>query len=410
MVTPVKPSLNENIGRLVNSKTGATVEHDYSRPIGLDAGAPIVFEYDLSEISRQPVLPPFVNTSEMGMWRYAPLLPVIGVSESYADDVGQTPILLHEPLSEQLGVELYLKNEAANPSGSFKDRGLAVGVALGIACGAKRFCLPTQGNAGVACAMFSARAGIESALVYMPTGHKGTIYHRSAATYGAEVRFFGANIAETGRKMRADLEAELAAGEYVDISTFFEPGRLEGKKTMGLEIAESFGGDDLPHHILYPTGGGTGLVGIWKAFTELRGLGVLREKHQLPRMIAVQSQACAPVVRSFEQGLFAVEPVVSQGTCADGLDVPGAIMGHQILRVLRESDGHAHAVSEAAIVDQFRMLGRQGVSASFEGAATLAALVDLIKSGHIKKNERVLSLITAGAMVSLAGPGARALR
>lgn len=393
---------NENIAGLSSAKTGERIRFDPSRPIGLHEGMPLTFEYDLGQISRQPILPPYVNGLEPGIWRYAPLLPVHGVPESYADDVGQTPTVLHETLSAALGVEVFLKNEGQNPSGSFKDRGLALGIALGVACGAERFCLPTQGNAGVSAAMFSARAGIAPALVYMPAQHQSKSYHRAAVSYGAEVRFFGENIAAAGKQMRAELCDELADGRFVDISTFFEPGRLEGKKTMGFEIVEAFGPSQLPSHIVYPTGGGTGLVGIWKAFQELRGLGVIGPEHALPQMIAVQSEQCAPVVRAFEAGHEAVTPVVSRGTCADGLDVPAAIMGPAILKTLRDSGGHAVAVSEAAIVDAFGALGRAGVSASYEGAATLAALRQLRADGRIQGGARALLLITASAWVTLA--------
>jgi threonine synthase len=201
------------------------------------------------------------------------------------------------------------------------------------------------------------------------------------------------------REAHAD---ELASGQLVDMSTFFEPGRLEGKKTMGFEIVEAFGPEKLPDWIIYPTGGGTGLVGIWKAFQELITLGRLDPtEHHLPRMVAVQSENCAPVIEAFHRGLDHVEPVESEGTVADGLDVPGAIMGHGILATIRESGGTAVAVSEAAILDAFRVLGRNGVSASYEGAATLAALRKLRADGLIAVGSRVLLLLTANHFVSL---------
>ena len=199
-----------------------------------------------------------------------------------------------------------------------------------------------------------------------------------------------------------DVADELASGAYVDLSTFFEPGRLEGKKTMGLEIFDHCGADGLPEWILYPTGGGTGLVGIWKAFEELAGMGLLDlERHRLPRMVAVQSAACAPVVRSFERGLEEVEPVESEGTVADGLDVPGAIMGHGILDTIRSSGGTAVAVEEDEIVDSFHDSGRQGLALSLEGAAVVASLRRLCTSGVIEGGSRVLLLLTASHLVSL---------
>jgi len=191
------------------------------------------------------------------------------------------------------------------------------------------------------------------------------------------------------REAHAD---ELASGQLVDMSTFFEPGRLEGKKTLGFEIVEAFGPEKLPDWIIYPTGGGTGLVGIWKAFQELIALGRLDStEHRLPRMVAVQSENCAPVVEAFHSGLDHVQTVESQGTIAEGLDVPGAIMGHGILATIRESGGTAVAVPERAILDTFR-----------EGAATLAALRKLRVEGVIPVGSRVLLLLTANHFVSLA--------
>jgi len=202
--------------------------------------------------------------------------------------------------------------------------------------------------------------------------------------------------------MRSDVAEELASGAYVDMSTFFEPGRLEGKKTMGLEIFHELGADGLPEWILYPTGGGTGLVGIWKAFSELIGLGLLDPaRHRLPRMVSVQGANCAPVVESFDAGLDAVRPVTSHGTVADGLDVPGAIMGHGILRAIRSSNGTAVAVGEDEILTQFERCGAIGVAASFESAAVVAALHRMRSDGAIRDGERVLLLLTAGHLIPL---------
>ena len=254
----------------------------------------------------------------------------------------------------------------------------------------------------MAACLFSRRLDLPACVVYMPEAWRGSIYHRSCVHFGGDVRFAGANIGAAGKAMRVDLAGELASGEAVDLSTFFEPGRLEGKKTMGLEIAETFSGGALPEWIVYPTGGGTGLVGIWKALRELVAIGTIdAARTALPRMVAVQSECCAPVVRSFERGLAEVEPVVSQGTIADGLDVPGAIMGHGMLAVLRESGGTAVAVSEAAIADAFVRCGALGVATSYEGAATLAAVHELRARGEIRHGARVLLLLTASQLVAL---------
>ncbi len=399
--------LNPDLAKVVCSVTGSETDvRNLIRPLGLcsccpQPGKPLVAVYELDAI-RERLGEKGWGTGP-GLWRYGALLPVLGVPWRYAPDVGLTRAVRHEALGQENGVSLYLKNEATNPSGSFKDRGLAVGIVLGVACGAQRFCLPTQGNAGVAASLFSTRLRLPGCLVYMPETYRGTVYHREAELFGAEVRFAGANIAASGVTMRQNHAMELASGELVDMSTFFEPGRLEGKKTMGFEIVEAFGPDKLPDWIFYPTGGGTGLVGIWKAFQELIALGRLEATtHPLPRMVAVQSENCAPVVEAFDRGLDHVEAVESKGTIADGLDVPGAIMGHGILQTIRDSGGTAVSVGETAILEAFQLLGRHGVGASYESAATLAALRKARAEGVIPEGSRVLLLLTATHFVSLA--------
>jgi threonine synthase len=390
-------AIQPNVRRLIDSLTGEPIDaKGFERPIGLSprSGKPVIVEYDLDRVRASALV-----AEAPGLERYAALLPVGGFPPGYVSDVGRTPIVRSERFSDELGVAVDLKNEGGNPTGSFKDRGLAIGVALGVACGARRFCLPTQGNAGVSAAFFSARLGIAPALVFMPASYEHGVYHLACEAFGAEVRFFGANIAAAGKKMREEFAGELARGELVDLSTFYEPGRLEGKKTMGLEIWEHYG-EDLPEWILYPTGGGTGLVGIWKAFAELRAFG--RELGPLPKMVAVQSDRCAPVVRSFERGLDAVEPVESRGTIADGLDVPGAIMGHRMLAVLRESRGSALAVTEDSIRRAFADYGAAGVHAGYESAALLAALRSLVSSGAVARGSRVLLINTSSAAIALA--------
>ncbi len=335
-----------------------------------------------------------------GLGRFESRLPVQGLSPRYADDVGDTAVLEDERLSAESGARVFLKGEGQNPSGSFKDRGLAVGVALAHVLGATRVALPTQGNAGIAAALYSARLGMQGALLYMPEGYQENYYHRAARHFGAEVRFFGPNIAAAGKQMRQDLVEDLAQKSVVNLSTFFEPGRLEGKKTLGLEIAQSFA-PDLPDAIIYPTGGGTGLVGIWKALQELQQDGLVSA--DLPKMFAVQSDNCCPLVRSWEAGLDAVKPLESRGTVADGLDVPAAIMGHRMIQLLRGSGGGAVAVSDREIIEVHDRLGRLGVCASYEAAATAAALRVLRATDAIPAGARVLLLATASQHVSLGG-------
>lgn len=396
------PRVNPKIKRLVCSKSGRPVsDGGFARPIGLcrccpPPGKPVIVEYDLTSVSLDR------PDHRRGMWSFADLLPTLPLPPSYAADVGVTPTIEIETWSRELGLTVLAKHEGSNPSGSFKDRGLAAGIAFGRACGAERFCLPTQGNAGVAAALFSSRLGLPGCLVYMPEGYQDGLYHREARYFGADVRFFGPNIAAAGKKMRDDLAEELASGAYVDLSTFFEPGRLEGKKTMGIEIFFDLGAKGLPGWILYPTGGGTGLVGIWKAFRELSELGLINPAvDPLPRMVAVQSAACAPVVESFQAERDDVAPVESRGTVADGLDVPGAIMGHGILKTIRESRGTAVAVTENEILAAFAACGAAGVAASFESAAVFAALCRLRGNHTIGEGERVLLLLTAGHLIAL---------
>jgi threonine synthase len=402
----VTPRINPTVTAITCSKTGRAVAlNGFRSPFGLCSccpapGKPLLVQYDRDRVTAAWAAH---GARSPGLFRFAAGVPVVDLPADYAVDVGGTPVLRHERLSDELEVDVFIKNESGNPSGSFKDRGLAMGIALGAACGARRFCLPTQGNAGVAAALFSARLGLPSALVYMPDGYQGSIYHQACAHFGGEVHFAGQNIAAAGKHMREVLKAELATGEYVDMSTFFEPGRLEGKKTMGFELAEAFAGERLPDALFYPTGGGTGLVGIWKALNELRAWGLADPAHtQLPRLIAVQSANCAPVVSAFEAGAEEVTPVVSKGTLADGLDVPGAIMGHAMLAALRDSGGFAVAVSESAIQQAFVDLGRNGLGAGYESAATLAALREARRVGAVARGARVLLLLTGSHLIPLA--------
>ncbi|MBT6207079.1 MAG: pyridoxal-phosphate dependent enzyme, partial [Francisellaceae bacterium] len=242
-------TLNPNLLEFYCSVSQKTLSlNDLHSPIGLCScckkpGYPLLARYDLEKFKRNKIS---YRLNAPGMLRYSPILPVAGIPQDYICDVGDSKIYSHERLSSELGVELSWKCEASNPSGSFKDRGLAIGIILGVSLGAKRFCLPTQGNAGIAAALFSSRLGLEPALIYMPEGHRNSRYHHAARAFGATIKFYGNNIKAAGSKMRSDLASVLEDGSYVDLSTFFEPGRLEGKKTLGYEIVDHFGPTNLP--------------------------------------------------------------------------------------------------------------------------------------------------------------------
>jgi threonine synthase len=283
-----------------------------------------------------------------------------------------------------------IKDESGNPTGSFKVRGLAVAVSKAIELGTREFVIPTAGNAGGALAAYAARTGT-AAYVYMPTD--------APQANQLEVRAFGGKlvlveglISDAGRRAAVDA----AKHGWFDMSTFREPYRLEGKKTMGLELAEACRGD-LPDVIVYPTGGGTGLVGMCKAFEELEALGWLNAKR--PRMVSVQAAGCAPVVRAIEKGSQRIEPWEHATTDAAGLRVPSPFADRLILRAIRQSNGTAIAVSEQEIVSaQAEMASLEGVLAAPEGAATWAALKHLAARGWAKPEERVVLFNTGSGL------------
>jgi threonine synthase len=360
-------------------------------------GRPIVARYDLERIRAEVDRDALVRR-EPTMWRYRELLPPKDDANVVTLGEGMTPLLPAPRLGARFGLSrMLIKDEGQLPTGSFKSRGQSACISMAKELGQTAVVVPTAGNAGGAMSAYAARAGME-AHVFMPRDTP-EVNRREAVLCGANVHLVDGLIDDCGRIARE----QAAEHGWYDVSTLKEPYRLEGKKTMGLEIVEDFGPEKLPQWIIYPTGGGTGLVGIWKALQELIALGAINPaQHELPRMVAVQSENCAPVIEAFDRGLDHVEPVESKGTIADGLDVPGAIMGHGILATIRDSGGTATAVSEGAIRDAFKAMGRHGVAASYESAATLAALRKLRIEGTIPVGARVLLLLTANHFVSLA--------
>lgn len=301
---------------------------------------------------------------------------------------GFTPLLRAHRLGKKLGLEnLYLKDEAANPTGSFKARGLAVAVSMAYELGVRRLAIPSAGNAGGALAAYAAKAGLEAA-IFMPEATPAA-NRVECLLFGAEVVLVPGSIKDCARVMRERLKD----ADWFDVSTLREPYRIEGKKTMAYEVVEQLGGR-VPEAIIYPTGGGTGLIGMWKAFEEMEALGWIGKRR--PRMFAVQAQGCAPIVRAFATGGEAAEEWLSPETLASGLRVPSAIGDFLMLRALRESRGVALAVSDHDMLTALRELAEtEGVITSPEGGATLAALKKLVSDGLLAGHETIILFLTA---------------
>lgn len=333
-----------------------------------------------------------ITRRKKGMWRWYELLPVENPENVVFLGEGDTPLLKLPNLGAELGLaNLFVKDESTNPTGSFKARGLTTAVSKARELGIKKVIIPTAGNAGGAMAAYAARAGIQ-ALIYMPKDTPRANLEESRMA-GAEVILVDGLISDA-----AGLAGEKALVEgWFDLSTFKEPYRVDGKKTMGYELAEGFDWE-LPDVIIYPTGGGTGLVGMWKAFAELETLGWLKSAKR-PRMVSVQAEGCAPVVKAFESGAQFCDFWINARTVASGLRVPKSFADALILSDLRESNGIAVAVSDEAILESQRQLGRrEGIFSAPEGAATLAALKTLIQQKWIKPDERVVLFNTGSGL------------
>ncbi len=317
------------------------------------------------------------------MWRYREWLPLAAGEHPITLGEGGTPLLAASRLGARHGFEsLWIKEEGTNPTGSFKARGLAAAVTRAVLAGARQFVVPTAGNAGVALAAYATRAGVP-ARVYAPKTTPRTILAQIRA-FGGDLALLDGHIGDCGKAARA-FAAETGA---VDVSTLREPYRIEGKKTLGLELAEQLGWT-LPDAIVYPTGGGTGLIGMWKAFQELRAAGWVGDK--LPRMYTVQASGCAPVVTAFESGADRCTPWPNPETIAAGLRVPGPLGDRLMLRALRESGGGAVSVSDEALTAAaWDLQTVAGVDAAPEGGAALAGAVELLLRRLIRRGERVV--------------------
>ena len=355
-----------------------------------DAGQPLLACYDLdkarAELDRDAVM-----RRPATLWRFHELLPVSDPDCRITLGEGGKPILKLPNLGRKLGLnQLYMKDEGQNPTGSFKALGLAAAVSRAIELGAKEFVIPTAGNAGGALAAYAARAGV-TAHVYMPSDAP-LINIMEVQMSGADLHLVNGLINDAGR----EASAAAAEGGWFDVSTLKEPYRLEGKKIMGYELAAAFDWQ-LPDVIIYPTGGGTGLIGMWKAFDEMEQLGWIGS--QRPRMVAVQSDGCAPVVKAFHDGAEATDTWEDAATLAGGLRVPAAIGGRLMLTALRDSGGTAVAVSDGRIMQaQKQLASQEGIFVSLEAAATVAALQDLVAQHWITPDERVLIFNTGNGL------------
>lgn len=352
-----------------------------------ECGAPLLARYDLAEAAAGVTKAALVDRVP-SLWRYHELLPVRSPEQVVTLGEGMTPLLPMPRLGSELGVAgLLMKDEGLVPTGTFKARGAAVGVSRARELGVRRIAMPTNGNAGSAWATYAARAGMAS-LIAMPVGAP-EICRQECRMVGAELHLVDGLIGDAAALVRS----ELAGREgYQDVATLREPYRIEGKKTMGLEIAEQLGWR-VPDVILYPTGGGVGLIGIWKALGELREMGWIDDK--LPRLVAVQAAGCAPIVRAFEAGAAESEPWPDAHTIAFGITVPKALGDFLILRAVYETGGCAIAVTDADILAaQRRVAELEGAFVCPEGAACFAAVGQLRESGWIDPGEEVVVLNT----------------
>jgi len=345
--------------------------------------SPLLAIYNLKS-ARQHVDRDEISHRSKGMWRWTELLPVVNRENQIFLGEGDTPLLSAPQLGKELGLEnLYIKDESLNPTGSFKARGLAAAISKARELGVEKVIIPTAGNAGGAMAAYAARAGLK-AHIFMPRDTPYANIEESRMA-GAEVILVDGLISDA-----AGLAGEKARAEgWFDVSTFKEPYRVEGKKVMGYELAETFGWE-LPDVIVYPTGGGTGLVGMWKAFAELEELGWLKNTKR-PRMVSVQAEGCAPVVKAVNSGALFCDFWINAHTLASGLRVPKSFADHLILQDIYESKGTAVAVSDESILDAQKLLARmEGIFAAPEGAATLAALYPLIENKWVHPDERIV--------------------
>ena len=367
---------------LVCTKTGKAYSKNQLWNLSQEADAPLFARYDLdaaAKTMRREKLAERVPT----MWRYAEVLPVENEQFQVSLGEGFTPLLQATSLGREIGVpKLYIKDEGLNPTGSFKARGMSAAISRAAELGAQAIAIPSAGNAGGATAAYAARAGLP-AHIFMPKDVPPANYIE-CKVLGAHVELIDGLISDCGKIVASRKEAE----GWFDISTLKEPYRVEGKKTMGYELAEQFDWE-LPEVVIYPTGGGTGLIGMWKAFDEMEHMGWIGPER--PRMISVQAAGCAPIVRAYRAGDTHAEPWTDAETIAAGLRVPAAVGDFLMLKAIRDSGGCALSVTdEELMASASKMAAAVGSFPAPEGAATLSALEKLIAQNLVSDRDRVV--------------------
>ncbi len=374
------------LSHLECSECGQTYNAHELHNLCVACGAPLWVRYDLNRARRELDRDRFA-ARPASLWRWAELLPIDDLAQRIDLGEGGTPLLRLDRLAAQLGLaDVWLKDEGRNPTGSFKARGMAAAVTRAKALGVKEFVVPTAGNAGGAASAYAARAGL-AIHVYMPTDAPPANVAECRAA-GADVHLIDGLINDAGRFAAADAKEH----SWFDLATLKEPYRVEGKKTMGYEIAQDLRWE-LPDVIVYPAGGGTGLIGIWKAIEEMAALGWIGA--QRPRLVAVQPIGCQPIVTAFTHDRLVSELHQNAHTIAAGLRVPKPLGDRMMLRAIRASGGAAVAVSDEAILQMTDQLLRvEGISAAYEGAATLVAVGQLKQSGWLKPQEKIVCLNT----------------
>ncbi len=380
-----------NVTHLECSLCGLRHEAGVLQDLCVECAKPLLVRYDLFEAART-MTRESLRTRGSNMWRYREVLPVSDELNVVTLGEGWTPLLHTDRLAETLPVkiELFIKDEGQNPTQSFKARGMSAAISMAKEFGIKKVDVPSAGNAAGALAAYAARAGME-AFIFMPADTPKANIIECRQT-GANVTLIDGLITDCG-KIVAERKN---AGGWFDVSTLKEPYRVEGKKTMGYELAEQLDGD-LPDVILYPTGGGTGLIGMWKAFDEMQQMGWIGSKR--PRMISVQPSGCAPIVRAFENGERFAAEFENATTVASGLRVPKAIGDFLILDALRASGGEAVAVDDEELIAAVGEIGSaEGIFAAPEGAACLSALRKLTQQGKINEGETVVIFNTGSGV------------